>query len=120
MSEKQGDPEASLEDLIDRFVDEQPADVEAFLAKHPEHAEELRRMLPAMEAMEGAAEVFDSGDPRKSLERHARWKDARERLVEGATLSEPSTPRDSDSNKEKTGSSEVVEAQLLVRLDELD
>ena len=41
MSEKQGDPEASLEDLIDRFVDEQPADVADKIAAHARKA--LRR-----------------------------------------------------------------------------
>jgi serine/threonine protein kinase/tetratricopeptide (TPR) repeat protein len=48
---------ASLDDLVDSLAERlqagDPSAVEAFLADHPEHADELRRMLPAMRVLGG-------------------------------------------------------------------
>jgi serine/threonine protein kinase len=71
-------PSRELDDLVaeltDRLQAGEPVDVEAYLAAHPEHAERLRQVLPALEMMAAL------GDPS-----HAPLS---------ATLSGPSRPLD--------------------------
>jgi hypothetical protein len=42
-----------LDDLAERIQGGEPVDVEAYVREHPEHAAELRRMLPAMQVLAG-------------------------------------------------------------------
>src|SRR5262249_30513487 len=48
---------ARLDDLLDELAGqmqtEEPVDVEGFFRAHPEHADDLRRMLPAMQVLAG-------------------------------------------------------------------
>jgi serine/threonine protein kinase len=62
-------PAASLDDLLDRLAsriqDGEALDVEALAGAHPEHADELRRLLPAMQALanvEGSKPAAGAGE----------------------------------------------------------
>ena len=52
------DPNVPLEEVIERFLAEKPADVHGFLRRFPQHAAELRELLPAIGAL-----VVEEGGP---------------------------------------------------------
>jgi formylglycine-generating enzyme required for sulfatase activity/serine/threonine protein kinase len=62
-----GEPDASIHELIERFLEEQPADVEAFLRRYPEQAAELRQLLPTIGDLGAAARVIGE-DPEGASE----------------------------------------------------
>ena len=50
-----------LDDLAGRIQNGDSADIEAFVQDHPEHASEIRRVLPAMQVLAGLPRSGDSG-----------------------------------------------------------
>jgi WD40 repeat protein/serine/threonine protein kinase len=103
----------SLEDLVERFIEERPADVEEFVQRHPQHAAELREMLPAMQEMEEVARTFATGSRRQRLALLDRWRAARERLAAGHSLREITIM---DGGEASSGSSDFVK-RVLARLE---
>jgi serine/threonine protein kinase len=63
MEDDMHDPDASLHEIVERFLEEEPADVEAFLLRYPEHADELREILPTISKLGEAARGIDEDDP---------------------------------------------------------
>ena len=54
-----------LDDLIERLQAGEEVDLEAVIREHPEHAEPIRRMVPALEALVDFGESSAPGDGRR-------------------------------------------------------
>ena len=79
------EPTAPLEELVTRFMDERARDgsldIEAFVARYPDHAGELRDILQGLELMEEAAEAYVAGDTHAKLKTLADFLEAGKRLA---------------------------------------
>jgi formylglycine-generating enzyme required for sulfatase activity len=82
--------EARLEELVAQYFAEKERagelDVEAFAARHPEHAEVLLDVLQGMELMERAAQAFSADDALHALDTLAVLGKARRRLGSGRSM----------------------------------